>query len=179
MQFFFSPLEAGATDFPVTKARGSHPFPSRTRSLSPSAAMILPPRCGGKVARRRDYFRPASITLAGFFVPRPLCQTWISHRFRLTFSRRRANLGVVEFRLSWLSGLALSVGIAVGGMRSRGDVSSPNLSEALRSTLTKPWPAGAWTRASSCAPGAAAYADTEPITLADGDLTTHFAHRVG
>src|SRR5262245_37784173 len=38
---------------PATSATGPHPFPSRTRSLSLSAPMVLPSRGGGRVGRRR------------------------------------------------------------------------------------------------------------------------------
>ena len=38
---------------PVARARGIHPIPSRTRSLSPAARMVLPGRPGGRVRRRR------------------------------------------------------------------------------------------------------------------------------
>ena len=39
--------------FPVAIARGSHPFPSRTRKLSLSAPMVLGERSPGRVGRRR------------------------------------------------------------------------------------------------------------------------------
>ena len=39
--------------WPVIIARGPHPFPSRTRSLSLAARMVLPGRPGGRVRRRR------------------------------------------------------------------------------------------------------------------------------
>jgi hypothetical protein len=35
----------------VIVAQGSHPFPSRTRKLSPAAPMVLPARVGGRVGR--------------------------------------------------------------------------------------------------------------------------------
>src|SRR6267143_2432254 len=37
----------------ATSATGPHPFPSRTRSLSLSAPMVLPSRGGGRVGRRQ------------------------------------------------------------------------------------------------------------------------------
>ena len=37
----------------VAIARGSHPFPFRTRKLSPAARMVLPGGPGGRVRRRR------------------------------------------------------------------------------------------------------------------------------
>ena len=39
--------------FSVAIARGSHPFPFRTRKLSLSAPMVLPGQLGGRVGRRR------------------------------------------------------------------------------------------------------------------------------
>ena len=41
--------------FSVILARGSHPFPSRTRKLSPSAPMVLPGKLGGRVGHCRDF----------------------------------------------------------------------------------------------------------------------------
>src|SRR5258706_2994802 len=38
-------------------AEGSHPFPFRTRPLSPPAPMVLSGRPGGRVGRCRDFFR--------------------------------------------------------------------------------------------------------------------------
>src|SRR6185436_11926805 len=38
---------------PVAMAAGSHPFPSRTRKLSPPAPMVLGGRPPGRVGRRR------------------------------------------------------------------------------------------------------------------------------
>jgi hypothetical protein len=35
-------LDLKTKDFPVTMAKGKHPFPFRTRQLSPSAPMVLP-----------------------------------------------------------------------------------------------------------------------------------------
>ena len=40
--------------FPVTMAAGQHPFPFRTRQLSPPAPMVLGERLPGRVGRRRD-----------------------------------------------------------------------------------------------------------------------------
>src|SRR5437899_11033687 len=40
---------------PVTMAEGSHPFPFRTRPLSPPAPMVLSGRPGGRVGRCRDF----------------------------------------------------------------------------------------------------------------------------
>src|SRR5664279_3946917 len=50
----------------ATRAQGPHPFPSRTRSLSPAAPMVLRPRGRGRVGRRRHPFDPPSrFTLPG------------------------------------------------------------------------------------------------------------------
>src|SRR5690606_23836722 len=47
--------------FPVAMERGKHPFPSRTRKLSPSSPMVLHGRPGGRVGRCRSQFpRPPS-----------------------------------------------------------------------------------------------------------------------
>ena len=40
--------------FPVTMAAGQHPFPFRTRQLSPPAPMVLGGRLPGRVGRRRN-----------------------------------------------------------------------------------------------------------------------------
>ncbi len=55
-------------DFPVAMAWGSHPFPFRTRKLSPTAPMVLPPRRGGRVGRRRDYIKSLLSNQGAFFV---------------------------------------------------------------------------------------------------------------
>jgi hypothetical protein len=47
-------------------ARGSHPFPSRTRPLSLAARMVLPERSGGRVRRRRLFLK----------APRSLLRIW-------------------------------------------------------------------------------------------------------
>src|SRR6266542_2222804 len=44
----------------VATAEGKHPVPFRTRKLSPPAPMVLPWRRGGRVGRRRDFFRRAA-----------------------------------------------------------------------------------------------------------------------
>ena len=41
--------------FPVAIAEGPHPFPFRTRKLSPPAPMVLQPRCCGRVGRGRGF----------------------------------------------------------------------------------------------------------------------------
>jgi hypothetical protein len=43
----------------VTMAQGNHPFPSRTRKLSPAAPMVLP-LDGGRVGRCQAFFYPPS-----------------------------------------------------------------------------------------------------------------------
>src|SRR5690606_20100643 len=42
--------------FPVRMAEGQHPFPFRTRPLSPPAPMVLPGQLGGRVGPRRKTF---------------------------------------------------------------------------------------------------------------------------
>src|SRR5690606_35753336 len=42
--------------FPVAMSEGSHPFPSRTRKLSPPEPMVLHGKPCGRVGRRRAYF---------------------------------------------------------------------------------------------------------------------------
>src|SRR5690242_7928681 len=49
------------TDRLTTSAQGPHPFPFRTRQLSPAAPMVLPLRDGGRVGRRQPL--PSSPTL--------------------------------------------------------------------------------------------------------------------
>ena len=41
--------------FPVAMAVGKHPFPCRTRQLSPPAPMVLGGSLPGRVGRRRDF----------------------------------------------------------------------------------------------------------------------------
>ena len=50
-------------------ATGKHPDPSRTRKLSLPAPMVLPPRGGGRVGRRRTFLPkgpPAMVALSSF-----------------------------------------------------------------------------------------------------------------
>src|SRR5262245_35471812 len=46
----------------TTSAQGPHPFPFRTRQLSPAAPMVLPLRDGGRVGRRQPHLRSPGIT---------------------------------------------------------------------------------------------------------------------
>ena len=46
------PHRADSNEFWVIVARGIHPFPSRTRKLSPSAPMVLHAQVCGRVGRR-------------------------------------------------------------------------------------------------------------------------------
>ena len=50
------PDAASLTVFPPSIESGPHPFPFRTRKLSPTSAMVLPGCPGGRVARRWDLF---------------------------------------------------------------------------------------------------------------------------
>ena len=53
----------------MTIAEGTHPFPFRTRQLSPPAAMVLPGRPGGRVARcRQTFFSAQRIAAGSFFI---------------------------------------------------------------------------------------------------------------
>lgn len=52
--------------FLVAMAEGSHPFPSRTRKLSPLAPMVLPWRRGGRVGNCQVLFEPL-VNPRGFF----------------------------------------------------------------------------------------------------------------
>jgi hypothetical protein len=45
---------------PVTMAEGPHPFPFRTRPLSPPAPMVLSGQPGGRVGRCRDFLHSTS-----------------------------------------------------------------------------------------------------------------------
>src|SRR5438046_9966136 len=47
----------------ATRASGPHPFPFRTRSLSPTAPMVLRSRDRGRVGRRRRLFGAQSTTV--------------------------------------------------------------------------------------------------------------------
>ena len=62
--------------FPVAMAAGKHPFPFRTRQLSPPAPMVLGGRPPGRVGRRRDFSRNPLRALArgGFVRSGPSCQ---------------------------------------------------------------------------------------------------------
>ena len=46
----------------AARAQGPHPFPSRTRPLSPAAPMVLRPRGRGRVGRRRHLWETPSHT---------------------------------------------------------------------------------------------------------------------
>jgi hypothetical protein len=66
LQFFVKQV------FPVTLAKGPHPFPFRTRQLSPSAPMVLRGRLRGRVGRRRGiHFEGSGL------VPELFC-LWVS-----------------------------------------------------------------------------------------------------
>src|SRR3954464_5514760 len=57
----------------TTSAQGPHPFPFRTRQLSPAAPMVLPSRDGGRVGRRQPFLgNPAGRRPTGFSVGRHL-----------------------------------------------------------------------------------------------------------
>src|SRR5712691_2071189 len=54
--------------FPATIAEGSHPFPFRTRKLSPPAPMVLRWQRRGRVGHRRDKYQEARGHAAGFLL---------------------------------------------------------------------------------------------------------------
>ena len=56
------------TEFPVTMPEGPHPFPSRTRKLSPPGPMILQPRGCGKVGRCRVLLKPTGVNPWAFLL---------------------------------------------------------------------------------------------------------------
>jgi hypothetical protein len=49
------PFVCAVTIFPVAISEGSHPFPSRTRKLSPPEPMVLRGKPRGRVGRRRIF----------------------------------------------------------------------------------------------------------------------------
>ena len=52
--------------------RGHHPFPSRTRKLSPAGPIVLHAKVCGRVGRRRHKLsRPRCESSVAFFVPQP------------------------------------------------------------------------------------------------------------
>ncbi len=60
------------THFPVAISEGSHPFPSRTRKLSPPEPMVLRGKPRGRVGRCRIFFSPPLAPFTGprgFFFP--------------------------------------------------------------------------------------------------------------
>ena len=62
-------LRLGATvriKFLAFIAAGSHPFPSRTRQLSPPAPMIVGPQGPSKVGRRQIKFKKPAVYAAGY-----------------------------------------------------------------------------------------------------------------
>jgi hypothetical protein len=71
--------------WPAIIARGPHPFPSRTRSLSLAARMVLPGRPGGRVRRRRPILRKPRQSAR----PGALLHPRTSHSRRARHSRAR------------------------------------------------------------------------------------------
>jgi hypothetical protein len=55
-------------DFPVTVAGGKHPFPFRTRQLSPPAPMVLRAKVRGRVGRCREVIFKALLARAFRFL---------------------------------------------------------------------------------------------------------------
>src|ERR1044071_3061484 len=69
------------TDLLATRASGPHPFPFRTRSLSPTAPMVLRSRDRGRVGRRRRLCEPSPLDrgLGSFFwyLKGPSLRRWV------------------------------------------------------------------------------------------------------
>src|SRR3970040_2941294 len=72
--WLLAPLRAvgpQATSFPVVIGAAFHPFPFRTRTLSPPPPMVLHAQVCGRVGHCRDYFRrkgPLQILRRAFFL---------------------------------------------------------------------------------------------------------------
>src|SRR5688500_19534808 len=60
--------EPQATGFPVVIGEGSHPFPFRTRKLSPLPPMVLHAKVCGRVGHCRDYFCGPDAKASGLFL---------------------------------------------------------------------------------------------------------------
>src|SRR6185295_14954748 len=80
-------------DFWVTIARGTHPFPSRTRQLSLSAPMVLHAQVCGRVGSRPVYITLEASQPGGFFCSDD--HIWTSKSICRPSSRR----GIFEARL--------------------------------------------------------------------------------
>ena len=65
----------------VPMAVGVHPFPSRTRQLSPLALTILGWKRPGKICRRRHFTRSVLMDWALFFCTSPVCAGKFSKSF--------------------------------------------------------------------------------------------------
>jgi hypothetical protein len=68
-----SSVVGSATGFPVAIGEGSHPFPFRTRKLSPLPPMVLQAQVCGRVGHCRGYFKKArcSVEHRAFSLVRP------------------------------------------------------------------------------------------------------------
>ena len=64
-------IEGFGYTFPVTIAEGKHPFPYRTRQLSPLAPMVLLARVSGRVGRCRETEKKPFPYGKGFFFDSP------------------------------------------------------------------------------------------------------------
>ena len=63
-----------ATGFPVVIGEGSHPFPFRTRKLSPLPPMVLHAKVCGRVGHCREYFSSPPFGGLSFVRSTLLCQ---------------------------------------------------------------------------------------------------------
>ena len=57
----------GGSSFPVVIGEGSHPFPFRTRKLSPLPPMVLHAKVCGRVGHCREYFPRPDAKASGLF----------------------------------------------------------------------------------------------------------------
>jgi hypothetical protein len=117
----------GTRSWPVTIARGPHPFPFRTRSLSLAARMVLPGRPGGRVRRRRPILRkpcPGALLRCRAFRHPPASNAWVHAETRGDGPRARgteANL-TRSSRGGEGDGGAADPGVAAGSRCGQGPV---------------------------------------------------------
>src|SRR6476659_7178313 len=120
------------TDLLATRASGPHPFPFRTRSLSPTAPMVLRSRERGRVGHRRLLTRRTPTALRGgrsSFQPRPLRYLCPMTRAGIVTVAGKPNAGkstllnrIVGQKLSIVSAKPQSTRNRIVGIRTEGDV---------------------------------------------------------
>src|SRR6186713_1491118 len=105
----------------VAMAEGSHPFPFRTRKLSPPAPMVLGSRGPGRVGRRRvlTYEGPPAMGVLRRFGPTWYTTRMLINAFKLVVLERYAQFegraGRAEYWWFFLANLLISVGFSVLG----------------------------------------------------------------